>query len=161
LRECFIELANFVVSNEAFCKNHVKILEDIVYSLELESTNNIIDINKAWKVQVDLEVAVVFLVGYYNSKLSKSNIVSDHKYSEALLSVPDKPTNSLRKYTVDEKKSLVKIDKSVYRGMLVNSLLSDLVKNLESLQRIVFSRNKKLESLTINYRRELESESNV
>jgi hypothetical protein len=161
VKKCFVELTKLILKSDLFEKSHQELLKNIVYSLSLESTDNIIDVNNEWKTQIEIETSIVFLVGFYTGLLSKQDIVNNHRYDETLLSIPDKPDNSLRKYTVDEKKALVKLDNIVYRGMLKHSLLNDLIRNLENLQKIVFRRDKKLENLTINYRREQEADSKI
>jgi len=161
MESSFLQLAELIDTNDLFNKDHCEMLYTLVYSLSLDGVDNITDINSMFINQVELETIVVFLVGYYNNKLAKHNVISDYTYANTLLDVPEKPNNSLRKYTVDEKKSLTKLNRDVHRNELTKALLSELVKTLESLQRIVFYRNKKLENLTINYRREVESDSNI
>lgn len=147
-------LVGLILENEYLDPSDRQTVKDIIYGLNLTSDGSFDDINNKWEMQIELETLIVYLVRKYTKVLAGVSKEHDDMFADKRLSVDDY-SSAGKKYTAEDKKSLVRLDPDlnvlIDRSLNINLLVQDL----QDVMRIVFGRNQKLDHLTVNYRREL------
>ena len=116
------------------------------------------DINAYHRLQVEAEAGVVYLKSKYGSICSKCQSVVDKHRSVKFLELGSRDSEGLKWTKAGKCEWLLSTDAKY-------SVLLDLLEEVEELNavlrelsHIVFSRDRKLEQLSINYRREAEAD---
>jgi hypothetical protein len=118
-----------------------QLVKSIAKSYPISDVNVIVDVNVTMKDQVDLEAAVVYLNNKYKANFERA------EKEATLLKHRLQKKNGVR--SVENHLDADYIELSGY--CLECELLSDVIKDLA---KIVIDRQKKLEQLSVNYRRE-------
>ncbi len=147
------QLAQLVITSTSFNKEHRQEIKDIVFSLDLDNIEGIGDVNEKIKGQMDMEATMVFLLGFYRQR--QMEMVGDLEREEGL-ALLDVPTKDAEGYKTGAKsaKAQVVTAQDVASLKLNLTPLKSLYEDLENLFNILLRRNRKLEELSINYRRE-------
>lgn len=135
------------------------VLKRIVYALDLQGDSTLADVNSKWVMQQRIEADVIYLSTKYEKKAARQERISDEVEAACYLSLPDKRDDG-KKYTLDDKKHLIKIEPEVAVAKDTLIEVKDLVNLLGKLSRTVFGRNQKIDHMGVNYRREISADEN-
>lgn len=142
----FVErVLSLILESVILEKGDVPLVKDLNWRIPLDAVNVVQDVNQALKLQVELEAAIVYLVGRYKGHKARLEAQRDHRW--ALAGKFKGPRHVERPLDAEYQELL---NRHVEYGSLV-ALLSDV-------QNIVYSRRDKLEQLSVNYRREMPSD---
>lgn len=135
------------------------VLKRIVYALDLQGDPTLADINTKWIMQQRIEADIIYLSTKYEKKAAKQERVTDEVEAACYLNLPDTREDA-KKYTLDDKKHLIKVEPEVAVAKDALIEIKDLVNLLSKLSRTVFGRNQKIDHMGVNYRRELQADEN-
>lgn len=135
------------------------VLKEVVYALDVQGDPTLVDINSKWVMQQRIEANMIYLSVKYEKRLAKQERIVDEVEAASYLDLPDRRGDD-KKYTLDDKKYLIRVepDVAVAKDALIE--IRDLVNLLNKLSRTVFGRNQKLDHLGVNYRREIQADEN-
>jgi hypothetical protein len=136
------------------------VLKELVYALDLQGDPTLVDINTKWVMQQRMEANMIYLSVKYEKLQAKQEGNVPEVEAACYLNLPDKREDG-KKYTLDDKKQLVKVEPDLAVAKHRQRELKDLVNLLGKLSRTVFGRNQKLDHLGVNYRREILSDTNA
>jgi hypothetical protein len=132
------------------------VVKDVVYKSKLDLTS-FEDVNDKIKGQVEIEAGIAYLLGKYRDQLTDLRYDLDEEESTAILEVPKKNEQGYKTST-RELKAYQSVNPEVAVKRRRVSAAESLYATFEALWKIVFARNDKLRELSINYRRDQESD---
>jgi hypothetical protein len=135
-------------------------IKELVAGLDLEGDESYQDIVTKWKTQVRLEATFLYLQAKYTRLFAEAQAEYTNEQAEMKLVCPDRDMDGSR-LTVEAKRVLISTDPSMKKLSDRISKLKVLVDDLDRLSYVVFGRNKKLENLNIDYRRQLKADEGV
>lgn len=152
-------LAALAIQNDYLDSADRATLKEVVYSLDLQGNPTLGDINQKWIWQQRIEAGIIYLVAKYEGRLFQQERAVPELEAAAYLDLPDSREDG-KKYTVEDKKQLLKVDPDVAVAVMKLNGLKELVGLFNKILRSVFGRNQKLDHLGVNYRRELQADEN-
>lgn len=154
----FALLSERIQCNPNFDSAHKHLLNKVVHRMHFDNVNEVNDVSEQIKAQIAMEASMVYLLGEYRDAKELAELELEREEALALEDVLDKFTNGC-KPTQREISSAIRSHPSVAilreRFVYKKSLFDDL----NHLFWIVTNRNKKLEHLSNNYRKELDVDS--
>lgn len=146
-------LVRQLVSNELLASEDRAVVKEIAYALDLQGDPTLGDVNSKWIDQQRIEASMVYLLNTYERIVDKAESELEEIEATARLDIPKGVAGN-----AEERKAYVRLDPNVavHKDRVVNA--KSLHKDLDRLAKTVFRRDKKLENLTVNYRRELQSD---
>lgn len=155
----YLAIVRFAVKNTHLDPEDRLLLKEVVNGLDLLTPQALQDMSQRWQVQQRLEADVIYLLTKYESLAARQERFVEEVEAAEFLTLPDKKSDG-RKYTVEDKKHLLKISdtvKACEQTLLDTQELSSL---MNKLSKTVFGRNQKLDHMGVNYRRELSFDEN-
>lgn len=147
------------LQNEYLDSSDRPVLKEVVYALDLLGDPTLVDINMKWVAQQRIEASMIYLTAKYEKIRDKQEGVAEEVEAASYLNLPDKREDDKR-YTLDDKKHLVKVEPDVAVAKDKLRELKALANLLSKLSRTVFGRNQKLDHLGVNIRREIQADEN-
>lgn len=135
------------------------VLKRVVYALDLQGDPTLVDINSKWVMQQRIEADMIYLSTKYEKKAAKQDRATDEIEAACYLDLPTAREDG-KKYTLDDKKHLIKVEPEVAVAKDAQIEIKDLVNLLSKLSRTVFGRNQKIDHMGVNYRREISADEN-
>jgi hypothetical protein len=154
----FQQLARLILESPYVDPEDRLVLKQVVYRLKLYATN-LEDINDKIKGQIEIEAAISYMSGKYLQKMNDAQAEMEEIEATKLSQMPDK-TDIGYKVTEKERKTLLAIDPDTAIARKRFSEKQTLYKNLQSILKIVFKRDDKINNLCVNYRKELKLDQN-
>jgi len=155
----YLAIVKLAVRNEQLDSEDRVVLKEVVNGLDITSPQAFLDMNQRWTIQQRLEASMIYLLTKYESRAAKQERFTEEVEAAEFLSLPEKKSDGKR-YTVEDKKSLLKLEDTVRtcnKTLLDTQELSNL---MNKLAKSVFGRNQKLDHMGVNYRRELSCDEN-
>ena len=155
----YLAIVRLAVSNGQLIDGDRVLLKEVVNGLDLTNPQALQDMSQRWGVQQRLEASMIYLLTKYESMAAKQERFVEEVEAVEFLALPEKKADG-RKYTVEEKKNLVKISETVKACTKSLLEIQELSSLMGKLARTVFNRNQKLDHMGVNYRRELSCDCN-
>lgn len=133
-------------------------VKDLIMSLEAKF-NSLGAINDLINKQIELEAGTVYLLYKYTVKLEEATIRYEDEKARIFIGTPDRMFD--RKVTRELRESLSTTDESLKQLLEDKTKLDVFCRALQQLQRLVFARDRKLEVISTNYRREIHADENA
>ena len=115
-------------------------------------------INVYFREQVDAESAITYLLNRYISLIEKLNQLMNKHRAEVFLGLGDKTEEGYKWTKQSKEERLIATDSKYLSQLDQMNKAENLINLLKGLNTIVFNRDRKLEQLSINYRREFEAD---
>jgi hypothetical protein len=148
-------LARQIISNEVLAAEDRTVIKEVVYALDLSGDHSLSDVNDKWVYQQRMEANIIYLLSRYEKAVGRAEAELDEAEAVVELDMPKEIPK-----TAGARKAHIRLDPDVavhrHRVMLAKELHSDL----DRLAKTVFRRDKKLENLNVNYRREQTADEN-
>ena len=150
-----------LLENEIKLHPHLKIEDHQVVSkvcnyIRISSTEELGIINEALRDQVEIEAACVYLTSKYGRLLNKlEQRLDEHKAGKSV-ELGSKDDEGLKWTKQAKEQWLLAMDAQYATQTEVISKCHTLITMLRGLSTIVFNRDRKLEQLSVNYRKDLE-----
>jgi hypothetical protein len=146
-------LVRQLVTNELLSSEDRAVVKEIVFALDLQGDVSLSDVNLKWIDQQRIEASMVYLLNTYERLMAKTEAELEEIEATARLDMPKGAAGNEQ-----ERKAYVRLDPNVavHKDRVLNA--KSLYQDLDRLAKTVFRRDKKLDSLTVNYRRELQAD---
>jgi len=151
--KAFIRLANEIINNEYLEEVDRLVVKQLVYRLKLD-LSQFEEVNEKIKGQMELEADLVYLLSKYRKLTDERKFELEEQEAEVLLDVPHRNPDGY-KTGAKEFRAHQLLDPNVAVERRRNSLAAALYHDLQNLSAMVFGRNKKLNELSVNYRKEM------
>lgn len=152
-------LVCLAVKNPCLAAEDRAVLKEVIHGLDIQNSDTLLDVNDKWSIQQRMEANLIYLLVKYESFAAKQEGFVEEVEAAEYLSLPDSRQDG-KKYTVEEKKQLVKVEPTVTTAKQMLLEAQELASLVNKLSRTVFGRNQKLDHMGVNYRRELSYNEN-
>jgi hypothetical protein len=150
-------LLRFIITSSCLDKDDILFVKDLIRMIDI-SLSNLTDLNKQIADQIKIESGCIYLVGKYTEKLNLLEVEKDTLKSKLIIGVPDEMFN--KKLTAEKRNAFIITDDDYNKILKEYAVLDAFVKTVNLVQRLIFGRSNKLETISTNYRRELKSDEN-
>lgn len=149
-------LENLILSSPALKAEDQAVIKHVCLNLRIEQEHGFI--NDYFRRQVEIEATAVYLTGKYNALLERwRRIIGQHK-ADKFMELGSKNDDGY-KWTKEAKEQWLLSTDARYTVLSEQAQEAErLLYILRDLSNVVFTRDKKLEQLSINYRRESEAD---
>jgi len=155
--ESFTRIVKLILTSPVLDKSDRQVVKGVVYSFQLD-ISSMEDMHMKWTRQIEIECDALYLLGTYRKLKDEAQIDFDEAEGSAILDDIPPISDTGSKTTVHQAKAYLAVHPELAVGRRRLLEIKDLFENIESLVRIVFARNKKLENLNVDFRRELKSD---
>jgi hypothetical protein len=152
----FQRLVKFLIENEFLETEDRLVIKDVVYKLELD-LETFEDVNEKIKGQIKIEADLVYLLGKYRDACADLRFDVDEEEADVFLKTPKRNEDGYRT-SGQELKAYQTADPEVAIKRRRLQQAESLYESLQLLCRVVFARNSKLEQLSVNYRKEIQTD---
>jgi hypothetical protein len=162
-------LVRQILTNSLLTSEDRQVVKDIVYGLDLTGEDSLTDVNDKWVIQQRLEASIIYLLCKYEKAVGRAEAVMDGVTSgleeveaSARLDTPKEYSNA------ESRKAYVRLDPDVaVHKLRVNEAkqaileAKELYNDIDRLAKTVFRRDKKIENMNVNVRRQMTADENA
>ena len=147
-------LEGLLLSSKALKQEDNPVISGVCSMLRIEQDHGFI--NDYFKQQVNLEATAVYLTSKYGALVDRWNRLIDRHKADRCMELGGRNDDGLRWTKEAKEQWLLNTDAKYVVFMDQQQEAERLLCTIRDLATIIFSRDKKLEQLSINYRRESE-----
>ena len=162
-------LVRQILTNSQLTSEDRQVVKDIVYGLDLTGEDSLTDVNDKWIIQQRLEASIIYLLCKYEKAVGRSEAILEgimsgleEVESVARLDMPKDYSN------VESRKAYVRLDPdvAVHKGRVLEAKQAileakELYSDIDRLAKTVFRRDKKIENMNVNVRRQMVADENA
>jgi len=162
-------LVRQVLTNGLLAAEDRQVIKEIVYGLDLTGDDSLTDSNDKWIVQQRLEANIIYLLCKYEKSVGRAEAILEGIMSglEEVESVAKLDTP--RDYTnAESRRAFVRLDPdvAVHKERVLDAKRAileakELYNDIDRLAKTVFRRDKKIENMNINIRRQMTADENA